>query len=252
VAEDQQAGASGVPAIKLLQFKASSDIGYALLSGDLDAGLVEPDRAESLLEKGGSAGLKVAGEVQFPYGATVVLRKDLSLRLSDLEGRKVAAEGDDCELYHQFAKNAQRLGVDLKRVEMVYMPFDEMIPALEAKVVDAIVTKGSYGVISEALGHKILYQKWDIAVGHDECCPAILAQTAYFLVVRPVSDADIARLVQRLEATNQIKPSEARALVCKRIGIQEEQLSQLPVASFSPLTDKLRSYLKNQAWNQKQ
>jgi len=253
VAEDRQAGASGAtPEFEVVQFKSSADIGYALLSGDLDAGLLEPSKAEGLLERGASGGLKVAGEIQFPYGATVVLRKDLSsLRLSDLEGRKLAVEGDDCQLYHEFSHDAKRLGVDISRIELVFMPFDDMLPALESKTVDAILTKGAYGAIGESLGHSVLYQKWDVEAGEDECCPAILAQTAYYLVVRPLPDEEVARLVQRLEATNLAKPSEARALVCKRLGLKQGDLSQFPVASFAPLSDSLRSYLKHLAWKRK-
>ncbi|HSW39901.1 MAG TPA: hypothetical protein VLL97_10455 [Acidobacteriota bacterium] len=249
VAENLQDGSHAAPAINIVQFTTSADIGYALLSGDLDAGLIEPAKAEVLLKIGENTGLKVAGEIQFPYGATVVLQKDLSLRLPELAGRKVAAKDDHCELFHQFTLDAPARGLDLKQVEIVHMPFEDMIPALEAKVVDAILTKGSYGVIAESLGHTILYQKWDLATGSDDCCPAVLAQTAYYLVVRPASDPEIAGLVQRLEAANRIKPSEARALISKRLGIAEERLIQFPVAVFSPLNDELRSHLKKHAWN---
>ncbi len=250
-AEGPQAARPDGDSIALIQFKTSADAGYALLSGDLDAALIEPSRASGLLQSSGAGGLKVAGAVQFPYGAVLVLRKDLSLRLADLAGRKVAAEGSDCELFHQFSKDALRLGVDLKRIQIVYMPFDDMLSALEAKLVDAILTKGAYGAIGESLGHKILYQKWDVEAGADTCCPAILAQTFYFLVVRPIPDASIARLVQRLETTNQIKAADVRALVSAKTGISSEQLARLPVATFSPVTDQLRLLLKERAWNPK-
>jgi len=187
VAEAAQSAADRQP-LKLVAFKTSGDAGYALLSGDVDAALIETAKTPNLLNRGTSARLKVAGMIQFPYGASLVLRKDLTLRLGDLAGRKVGAEGEDCELVHQFKKDARRLGLDPEKIRMVYMPFEDMLPALEAKIVEAILTKGSYGLIGESLGHKILYQNWDVAAGADECCPAILAQTVYFLVVRPLGD----------------------------------------------------------------
>ncbi len=251
VAETARSSADRQP-LELVAFKTSGDAGYALLSGNVDAALIETAKTPNLLNRGKSAGLKVAGTIQFPYGATLVLRKDLTLRLGDLAGRKVAAEGEDCELVHQFKKDARRHGLEPEQIRMVYMPFEDMLPALEAKTVDAVLTKSSYGLIGESLGHKILYQNWDVSAGADECCPAILAQTVYFLVVRPIGDDTVARLLRTLEAAGQEKPSEVRRIVSKETGLSEKQLDQFPVASFSIITDELRSLLNPYAWSPKQ
>jgi len=250
-AESQRRGAELRP-LELLEFKTSGDAGYALLWGQTDAALVEPMKAANLLQRGGSPSLKVVGTIQFPYGATLVLRKDLSLRLGDLAGRTIAAECEDCGLLHQFKTDARRLGLDPEQIRTVYIPFEDMIAALEAKTVDAILTKGSYGVIGESLGHKILYQNWDIAAGTDECCPAILAQTVYFLVVRSLDDDIISGLVRTLEATGETKPDDVREIVSKHTGISREQLTHFPLATFSVVTEELKSLLKDHAWSPRQ
>ena len=251
VAAASRGGADRQP-LDLLQFKTSGDAGYALLWGEVDAALIEPLKTPNLLQTSKFPPLKVAGTIQFPYGATLVLRKDLSLRFGELAGRTVAAEGEDCGLWHQFKTDARRLGLDPERIRTVYMPFEDMVPSLEAKTVDAILTKGSYGVIGESLGHKILYQNWDVAAGTDECCPAILAQTVYFLVVRRLDDETVARLVQTLEATGQEKLDEVRGIVSKQTGISEKRLAHFPVATFSAVTDELGSLLKDHAWSPRQ
>ena len=223
---------------ELKHFKSGGDIGYALLAGKLDAGFVETSKALRLLKAPGGEKLKIAGAIQFPYGATLVLRKDLKLRMSDLAGRTIAAQEPDCSLLHQFRKDARRHGVDATKIKFQYMPFDEMIPALEAKTVDGVLLKGSYAVLAENMGHKVLYQNWDVVAG-DECCPASLAQTDYFLVVRDQDKTGLVKLITELVASNALPPLELRQSVQKQIGYPLEALEQFPLSSFVTITGDL-------------
>lgn len=221
---------------------SGGDIGYSLISGRIDAGFVETNKAVKLLKAPGGETLKVAGAVQFPYGATLVIRKDLNIRLGELAGRTIAAQEPDCKLLHQFRKDARRLGVDVDRIRVVFMTFDEMVPALEAGKVDAVLVKGSYAVLAEHLGHKVLYQNWDIKAG-DECCPAALAQSDYFLVVRAQTQEALTPVVQSLLAASELSPSDLRHVVAKRLGYSPEALERLPTASFVTVNDELRKEL---------
>lgn len=233
---------------KLIPFKTTGDVGYGLLSGDLDGGLIEPDKAMSLFKEAKNKGLKAAGVIEFPYGASLVLRKDLKLRLDDLTGRTIAAEEPDCVLVKQFKNDAKRLGLNPDRMKFVFMPFEEMVPALEAGKIDGSVTKSSHALIAESLGHKILYQNWKISPGGDTCCPAFLAQVDYFLVVRPIGDVAIQGLVDIFTAANNEIPANVKELVSKETGVSLSILDQFPLPSFSPLTKDLRLYLKESAW----
>ncbi len=230
------------PAWQEIRIGSGGDIGYSLISGKIDAGFVETNKAVKLLKAPGGEGLKVAGAVQFPYGATLVVRKDLSIRLGDLAGRTIAAQEPDCKLLHQFRKDAKRLGVKVERIHVVYMSFDEMVPALEAGKVDAVLVKGSYAVLAEHLGHKVLYQNWDIKAG-DECCPAALAQSDYFLVVREQAVATVKPVVAALLASGALPPAELRQAVAKRLGYAPEALERLPTANFVAVSDELRKEL---------
>jgi len=221
---------------------SGGDIGYSLISGKIDAGFVETNKAVKLLKAPGGETLKVAGAVQFPYGATLVIRKDLNIRLGDLAGRTIAAQEPDCKLLHQFRKDAKRLGVNVDRIHVVFMSFDEMVPALEAGKVDAVLVKGSYAVLAEHLGHKVLYQNWDIKAG-DECCPAALAQSDFFLVVRAQAVEALKPVVQSLLAASALPPAELRQAVGKRLGYSQEDLERLPTANFVTVSDELRKEL---------
>ncbi|WP_191965736.1 ABC transporter substrate-binding protein [Oryzomonas sagensis] len=239
-ADERQAGRPR--AWQAVPIGSGGDIGYSLISGAVDAGFVETNKAVKLLKAPGGETLKVAGAVQFPYGATLVIRKDLNIRLGDLAGRTIAAQEPDCKLLHQFRRDAKRLGVDVDRIRTRFMSFDEMVPALEAGKVDAVLVKGSYAVLAEHLGHKVLYQNWDIKAG-DECCPAALAQSDYFLVVRGGAVEALKPVVQSLLAASALPPAELRKAVSKRLGYSREDLERLPTANFVTVGDDLRKEL---------
>jgi ABC-type nitrate/sulfonate/bicarbonate transport system substrate-binding protein len=216
---------------------SSGDIGLALLAGDIDAGFIETSKVRSLLR---NSKLSALGGIEFAYGATLVVRKDLALRLDDLTGRTVAAQSPHCRLFHQFLADSQRLGVATNGVRFVFLPFEDMASALEAKKVDAILTQGAYALLSVAIGHKVLYQNWEVS-GEDLCCPATDAQIEWVLVVRAdVKAKDRAALVATLVEAAAAPSSEARVAVSARTRIPLESLKPFPPADFSPLSDKDR------------
>ena len=238
---EARAEAGGPPApFRSISFGSSGDIGLALLAGELDSGLIETAKARSFLR---NPGFHAIGGVDFPYGATLVLRKDLNLRLDDLAGYSVAVQSAGCRLFHQFQSDAQRLGVDTQAPRFVYLSFEDMASALEAKKVDAILTQGAYALLSVALGHKILYQNWDVS-GKDLCCPATAAQIEWVLVVRSGMDPDsLSALVASLRDASTAKSSEARHVISRRTRIPRENLETFPVAGFSMLSAEQRQAL---------
>lgn len=220
---------TGVP------FKTSGDIGYALIAGDIDAGFIETTKAVALLRS--VNGLRAVGAVTFPYGATLVLRKDLDIRLDALAGCTVAVAGLRCRLLHQFTADAARLDVDPGAITFTPMAFDHMIPALEAGKVDAVLTRGGHALLAVAHDHKVLYQNWDVT-GDDECCPKTLAQVELVLVTRTKGACArrIRTLISALEAGSAASSPAIRAAVAGRTGIPLAALGPFPVASFTALT----------------
>jgi len=247
-AAERGAATAGKPGLEPVQFAGGADIGYALLSGKLDAGFMETDKALALLQAAQGSGLKVAGAIEFPYGATLVVRKDLDLRLENLPGRTVAARDPHCVLLRQFEKDAVRHGVDFGKLKVVFLSFSDLLPALEAKIVDAALLKGSHALLAQNEGHRILYQNWDTAVGGDDCCPATLAQVEFLLVVRDLGQKRIADLVEQLAATAELAPDHIRQTVAKNSGYAKDALEQFPVSWFARLNKHLESQLGEGAW----
>jgi ABC-type nitrate/sulfonate/bicarbonate transport system substrate-binding protein len=236
---------SGVP-WQLTRFGTGGDIGYSLISGEIQAGFVETEKALKLIKAPGGEKLKVVGSIQFPYGATLVVRKDLKVRLGDLAGKKIAALEADCILNHQFNKDAKRLGLDPKTLQFSYMPFADMLPALEAKAIDGALVKGAHAVLAELQGHKIIYQNWDIKAGADDCCPPSIAQTEYFLLVRDDAINEARPLVAALTAASELPPSEIRLAVTAQLGYPPAALEQYPTASFTVVSEEQQKLLGEQ------
>lgn len=220
------------------RFNTGGDIGYALLAGEIDAGFVETHKALKLLKAPGGENLKIAGSIQFPYGATVVVRNGLKLRLPELAGLRLAALDEHCAVKEQFERDAAKNGLDPKKLRYRYMPFSDMLPALEAKSIDAIVIKGAYAVLAERAGHTILYQKWDMAADGDDCCPPAIAQTEYFLVVRGQSAEKVKPLLAVLKATADLPPSAIRAATTRQLAYPADALEQYPTPAFALLNDE--------------
>ncbi len=217
----------------LTKFGTGGDIGYALISGDVDAGFVETEKALQLIKAPGGEKLKVAGAIQFPYGATLVVRKDLKVHLSDLTGKRIAALEADCILNHQFNKDAKRHGLDYKTLKFSYMPFADMLPALEAKAVDAALVKGAQAVLAELQGHKVIYQNWDIKAGADDCCPPSIAQTEYFLLVREEAVERVKPLITALVISSDLPPTQLRQAISAQLGYPAVALEPYPTATFA-------------------
>lgn len=226
---------------RLERFSTSADIGYALLAGSVDAGFLDREKVLALGGMPGFERLHVTGLVSFPYGSTLVTRKGVNLRLSDLPGRKIAVSSPLCELLGAFREDAERLGVNVDSIVFEYLPFDAMIPALEAGTVDGAIFKGSYSAVAQGLGHQVLYQNWDVAAG-DECCPEILAQLEYLLVIREESEA-AHTFSERLLATGPYDADRLRAASAKRTKVPLSVLENLPVSEIGPVDEELLEIL---------
>lgn len=228
-----------------VEFGSGGDIGYALLAGDIAAGLVEPAKAAALVKL--SDNLRAAGAITFPYGTTLVLRGHLALRLGELDGRAVAVRDPRCGLLRQFQADAERLGVETGSMRFLPMPLDSMVPALEAGKADAILTRGGHALVAVAAGHKVLYQSWE-TVGADECCPQILAQVELVLVVRnDLDEASRHALLGALETAGSLPPQAVRRLVGERTGIPESTLESFPLPAFAALSPEQQIELTGKA-----
>ena len=220
------------------RFHSTSDIAYSLLSGALDAGFVDAERLAALAALDGFDRLTVVGKVTYPYGATLVLRKGLNVRLQELDGLTITASAPGCTLLNEFAEDAVRLGVDISGVKYRYMPFDTMLPALEAEAVDASIVKGSYSVVALHEGHSILYQNWDVEPG-DECCPAVIDQAVLVLLARRSKLDAVEPFIDTLVRAQKLSPDQLRRAVADNTVIPFEILQGQPVPEFSPADDKL-------------
>ena len=220
------------------QFQSSSDIAYSLISGALDAGFVDAEKLAAFAQLPGFDRLAVAGNVTYPYGATLILRKGLNVRLHELGGLTIASSSPGCVLRKEFANDAMRLNADISGVKYKYMAFDAMIPALEAGVADAAIIKGTYSVIALQKGHSILYQNWEVEPG-DECCPAIIDQAALVLLARRSRLSAVKPFVDALASAQKLAPDQLRRAVSENTAIPFEALRDQPVPEFSGAGDEL-------------
>jgi len=224
--------------VDIRQFNSLSDVAYSLLLGELDAGFVGVDKLAAFAELDGFDKLTVVGKVTYPYGATLVLRKGLNLRLQELNGLTVAVSSPHCVLLEEFVKDATRLNANISEIKYEYMPFDAMIPALEAKVADAAIIRGTYAVIALQDGHSILYQNWEVQPG-DECCPAIIDQAALVLLARREKLDAVKPLLDALLSSQKLSPDQLRTSVANNTVIPFKILQGQPVPEFSLANDEL-------------
>ncbi|GBU24273.1 hypothetical protein R83H12_00901 [Fibrobacteria bacterium R8-3-H12] len=224
--------------IDIQQFNSLSDVAYSLLLGELDAGFVGVDKLAAFAELDGFEKLTVVGKVTYPYGATLILRKGLNLRLQELNGLTVAVSSPHCVLLEEFIKDATRLNANISNIKYEYMPFDAMIPALEAKAVDAAIIRGTYSVIALQDGHSILYQNWEVQPG-DECCPAIIDQAALVLLARRERLDAVKPLIDALLSSQKLSPDQLRSSVANNTVIPVKLLQGQPVPEFSLANDEL-------------
>jgi ABC-type nitrate/sulfonate/bicarbonate transport system substrate-binding protein len=217
---------------ELVRFETSADVGYALIAGKVDAGFVEPAKALLIRDIREFRDIDVIGKVTYPYGGILVVRKGLHLRVQDLPGHTVAISEPGCKLYHALKKDLAWLKVDEARIRFEQLPFDAMLPALEAGQLDAAMTKASYSVLARKLGHDIPYVQLDIAAG-DACCPAVVAQTEFLLLARRPARADARRLGQLLLEAQKEGDAALRAATQEQTAIPLAVLEASPSAVYS-------------------
>lgn len=222
-----------------VRVRSSAEVGYALIAGEIDAGFVELSRARQLLDGPAGGKLLVAGTIEFPYGATLLVREGLDIRLTDLESYKIAVQAQ-CGLLWQFEADAAKSGVATESLTYENIPFADMLPALEAGLVDAILVKSAHAALAQRHGHDILYQNWDVVEGLDLCCPPSVAQTEYLLLVDSRNPSAAIALAEELLAASDAPASELRAAIASATGTPREVLEGHPIATFARLTDEQR------------
>lgn len=217
---------------RLVRFETSADLGYALIAGKVDAAFVEPAKALLIKDIREFEQIDVLGKVTYPYGGILVVRKGLKLRLQDLPGHTVAISTPECRLYHTLRKDLAQGHVDAARIRFEPIPFDEMLPALEAGVVDAAITRSSYSLAARKLGHDIPYIQFDLVAG-DACCLAAVAETELLLLSRTAARADAERLAGLLLDAQKEGDAELRAAAHGQTGLPLDLLETYPAAKFA-------------------
>lgn len=216
----------------LVRFETSADLGYALFAGKIDAAFVEPAKALLIKDIREFEQIDVLGKVTYPYGGILVVRKGLKLRLQDLPGHTVAISTPECRLYHTLRKDLAQGHVDAARIRFEPIPFDEMLPALEAGVVDAAITRSSYSLAARKLGHDIPYIQFDLVAG-DACCLAAVAETELLLLSRTAARADAERLAGLLLDAQKEGDAELRGAAHAQTGLPLDLLETYPAAKFA-------------------
>ncbi len=217
---------------KLVRFDSSADLGYALISGKLDAGFIEPSKALLIKQIREFNNIEVLGKVTYTYGAVLIVKKGLTLKIQELAGHTVAISETSCKLYHALKKDLELFGVDVSKVKFVVIPFDAMIPAIEAGKVDAAITKSAYGIFAKRLGLSIPYLQWDVTAG-DACCPAVTAKTEFLLISSKKSLDQTKNLSDLLLSTQKESDSQLRQATALKTGIPLPILESLPLAQYS-------------------
>ena len=214
------------------RLQSISTVAYALLSGHLDIGFVDAEKIHYLAQLEGFENLRAVGKVTYPYGATLVLRKGINKRLTELGGLHIAVSSPNCKLLHAFETDAARLNADISGVNYTTLAFDAMLPALEAGAVDGVIIKGFYSVVALNEGHTVLYQNWDVELG-DECCPAILDQAALILLAHESKMEAAKEFAALLQASQNIGQDALRRVIAENTTIPYDILIGQPVPEFS-------------------
>lgn len=214
------------------RLQSISTVAYALLSGHVDIGFVDAEKIHFLAQLEGFEHLRAVGKVTYPYGATLVLRKGINKRLTELDGLNIAVSSPNCKLLHAFETDAARLNADVSGVTYTTLAFDAMLPALEAGAVDGVIIKGFYSVAALKEGHTILYQNWDMEPG-DECCPAIVDQAALILLARESKVEAAEEFAKLLQAAQNIGQDALRRVIAENTTIPYDILIGQPVPEFS-------------------
>ncbi|HWQ27271.1 MAG TPA: hypothetical protein VN367_10905 [Chlorobaculum sp.] len=232
----------GQQVIEARKFGSSADVGYALLSGSIDTGFIQPEKLVELSRLKGFEKLQVLGKVTFPYGATLITKKGSTFRLNEINGRSIAAPVDNTRLLNEFINDVKKYSIDLGKVDFVLLSQDAIIPALESGKIDGAVIKGSRAVIAQQAGHNILYQKWDMQPGN-ECCPPVIDQLEYVLLGRKDAAASNAELTAVLVKSSHFAGTVLRTAVSKAVHMSENILLELPLSSFEPTDNDLMAVL---------
>ena len=237
--------------VEFIEFGSTHDVEYALISRKIDAGFVEPEHTIHLLDADEGFQLHIAGIITFPYGASLVVRKDLKIRLDDLEGRTVAAESPFCALLKQFRADARKYDVNVSNITFVYMEPTDMLPALEAGKIDAAISKTNFALLAESQGHYTLYQNWEIKE-KDDCCALYQDNLEYFFIVRTIDDEKIQGLVDVFSLLDGAGDEERKQSIVEYSGFPEKLLEKYPVSRFvtpENLDEKTRTFLGVWLWN---
>ncbi len=229
-----------------LRFRNSSDIGYSLLSGTIQAGFVEPYRVAEMQHLRGFEKLETIGGIVFPYGVSLVVRKDLQVRLSDIASLELAISDQDTKLLDIFLQDINKYDIKSPIKEsIIVLSSDAIIPALESKAIDGVIVKGSHAIIAQLQGHHVLYQKWDVEAG-DECCPPIVEQMVYILLV----DKDWQyknQFKHQINSTKNIDKKEINDAISKHLNLSSPLLEEIPVASFKLFTNDEKQIIEQHA-----
>ena len=229
-----------------VKFETSSDIGYALLSGKLDAGFVDPATLLFMQKQPQFNDLEVVGKISFQYGSTAVVSKKLDSHFDkSLEGKRFAVNSENCVLFDAFKKDALNRGIDTSTFKVTVMPFHTMVAALDAGIVDVIISRPAYAAVAAGLGHRAIYKNYDVVAG-DTCCPITLDQLALVLLANKASHVKVESLVKLLLKT---EDSTTRADLRKSITtvthIPDETLDKFPLAAFSEADQRLFHLIRN-------
>ena len=94
-----------------------------------------------------------------PGSAQILVRKDLYDRgvrsLKDLKGLKVAGSARGSVSHYYLANSFERAGLSEKDVDLVFMPFPQMISALAGKAIDACEEVEPFVTRAISLGHAV-------------------------------------------------------------------------------------------------
>lgn len=237
--------------VEFIEFGSTHDVEYALISRKIDAGFVDPDHTIHLLEADKGFQLKIAGIITFPYGGSLIVRKDLKIRLNDLEGRTIAAESPFCALLNQFKADAKKYDVNVSNITFVYMETEDMLPALEAGKIDAAISKTNFALLAESQGHYTLYQNWEIKE-KDDCCALYQDNLEYFFLVRTIDKEKIQALIDVFSSLDLVSDENRKKSIIQYSGFPERLIDKYPVSRFvtpENMEEKTQAFLGVWLWS---
>jgi len=221
--------------VTLVEFRTGNEAIAAHRGGSVDIILSIPGTAMTAVERGFDLVAISQNEVakaKGPDSGSVQVLKDSPYQsLKDLEGKKVAVSGLHSQKTVAMQTLFKRAGVDLKKLQLVEIPFPSQVDALKSKQVDAINTVDPYTtqLIASGLGRVVA---WDYVESIPEQPLGAWFAKSTFVKSNPAVVDNFNKAIKESIEYMMADPVRARAEVVAYTGLPADLVKDMPLIGW--------------------